>query len=358
MHAIFLFPILLPVPMQKILSFSSTLCAILAFIFFFNTFAMAAVVDKSVAVVNNDTITLSEVNEIGKPIFDKIKASTPADRQNEALEQARAAIINRLIDKYLVSQEAEKNHIKVSDAELEGALAQLLKNQNMSTDDFQKDLKEIGLSERQYREELRQQLLSTKLINQVIRAKIVIPEEEILAQYGHQTGKNTESGSYNLLQIGCKWGEVGKDGKTLTQEQAKIKADEAHKQALQGSDFSTLAQKYSDLPTADDGGKLGNFHYDELAADIRDAVGNLSVGAISPVVEIGQSYLFFKRIGMPSQEVKQTGDESTANSTENTDKLDPVERAKIHQQLFEKAMDEKLQIWIKELRSKAYIQIL
>jgi len=91
--------------------------------------AFANVVDRSVAIVNEDTITLSEVNELGKSFFKKITDETPADRLNETLQQARLTVIDKLIDKKLLVQEAKKIGIQVSDQDVENALQRVLAGQ-------------------------------------------------------------------------------------------------------------------------------------------------------------------------------------------------------------------------------------
>lgn len=310
----------------------------------------AAVVDRNVAIVNNDTITLSEVNELAKPYFDQVRAQVPADQQTEAMAQARRMVVERLIDKRLVAQEAAKRNLRVSDAELDSTLQQLLLSRNVTPDEFQQELQEIGLSEKQYREELRDQVLSSKVINAVVRSKVLISEDKILERYHSQTKSGTAQGMYNLLQIGIMWGTPDKGGKTLTKQQAKEKIEQIHRQLLAGSDFATLAKAHSNLPSADDGGILGNFRLQDMAAPIRAAVENLGIQDISPVVEQEPSFLIFKRITSPASSVSEQ-EQQTANVPS------PAEREQIHQQLLQEEMEKRLDQWVQGLRSKAYIRI-
>ena len=144
-------------------------------------FAAANVVDRSVAVVNEDTITLSEVNEVGKPIFQKVAEETPPEQLNEVMGQVRRTIIEKLIDKKLVVQEANKLNLKVSDEEVESALQRILANNQATMEQFRQEIAGAGMSEKQYREDLREQILSSRLINSEVRAKIVISEERMRA---------------------------------------------------------------------------------------------------------------------------------------------------------------------------------
>ncbi|MDO5673862.1 MAG: SurA N-terminal domain-containing protein [bacterium] len=310
----------------------------------------AAVVDRNVVIVNNDTITLSEVNELAKPYFDQVRAQAPAEQQAEGMAQARRMVVERLIDKRLVAQEAAKRNLRVSDAELDSSLQQLLLSRNVTPDEFQEELKNIGLSEKQYREELRDQILSTKVINAVVRSKVLIPEEKILERYYSKAGAGGQ-GSYNLLQIGVAWGLQNKTGKTLTKKQAKEKIEQIRKQALAGAGFAQLAAAHSDLPSAEEGGALGNFRLQDMAASIRTAVETLQLEGVSPVVEQEPNFLIFKRIASPTSTQGEEVEQVSASP-------DAGERERIHQELFQEEMEKRLQQWLQELRGKAYIKIL
>lgn len=310
---------------------------------------LAALVDRNVAIVNNDTITLSEVNELAKPYFDQVRAQVPAEQQREAMGQARRMILERLIEKRLVAQEAAKRNLKVSDAELDSTLQQLLLSKNITRNEFLKELEEIGLSEKQYREELRDQILSSKLINTVVRAKILIPQDRILERYHSLAGPGS-SQMYNLLQIGATWNRPDASGKTLTKEQAKEKIEQIRRQALSGVDFAELARSHSDMPSAGEGGALGSFRLQDMAAPIRAAVEHLEIQGISPVVELDGSLLLFKRIPVSAPQAEQ---EQAAMAMPSA-----LEKEQIHQQLLQEEMEKRLQQWLEELRGKAYIKIL
>jgi peptidyl-prolyl cis-trans isomerase SurA len=256
----------------------------------------ADVVDRGVAIVNEDTITLSEVNEVGTPYFKKIANETPASQVNEALQQARRVVIERLIDKRLLIQEAKKLNIQISDQDVEGAVQKVLANNKTTIEQLRKELASVGMNEKQYREELREQILSSKLINNQVRTKVVITDGALLEYYNTQYTTKVDDGEYHLLQIGCTWGAENQSGTNPSQADAKEKVKKAYALATSGKDFKELAQKYSDLPSAAEGGDLGNFRPDEMAQYIRDAIANLKPGGVSPVVETEYGYYFFKLV--------------------------------------------------------------
>jgi len=323
----------------------TALAAVFSLVLFLSAGALANVVDRSVAIVNEDTITLSEVNELGSPFFKKIAEETPANRLDEVLQQARRTVIDKLIEKKLLVQEAKKLNIQVSDQEVENALQGVLANNKATMEQFRKEINTMGMSEKQYREELREQVLSSKLINHEVRTKVVISENAILDYYDtHYTAK-VGGGDYYILQIGCTWGAENPSGTNPSQADAKEKAKKAHTLAMDGKDFKELAKKYSDLPSAADGGDLGSFQQDEMATYMRNAVARLKPGEISSIVETENGYHFFKLVS--SQEGKIVARESYESVKEQ-----------IREKLYRQAMEQRFKDWLASIREKAYIKIL
>lgn len=307
--------------------------------------SFANVVDRSVAIVNEDTITLSEVNELGKSFFQKVTEETPAPQLTEALQQARKTVIDKLIDKKLLLQAAKKLNIQVSDEDVENALQRLLASNKTTMEQFRKEISAMGMSEKQYREDLREQILSSKLINYEVRSKVVISEDQILDYYDTHHTEQIGGGEYYILQIGCIWGTRDRNGTTSTQADAKAKAEKARALAVQGEDFKNLAKQYSDLPSASDGGDLGTFQKDEMAPYIRDAVAELKPGEISSIVESENGYQFFKLLA------NQEGKIVTKAPYESV-------KEEIREKLSQQVMERRFKEWLKTLRDKAYIKIL
>ncbi len=136
------------------------------------------------------------------------------------------------------------------------------------------------MSEKQYREDLREQILSSRLINSEVRAKIVISEERAREYYDtHYTGQAAEAGAH-LLQIGIRWDAADRSGTVPDRDQAQARIEQVRALALAGGDFRELAKQHSSLPTAADGGDLKTFKVEELAASIRTVVAGLQPGTI------------------------------------------------------------------------------
>lgn len=320
------------------------LSAFLVFFVFSPVVSLANVIDRSVAIVNEDTITLSEVNEAGEALFAKISRETPANRLAETLEQARRTVIDKLIDKKLVIQEAKKRKIQATDQEVDNALQRVLTNNKTSVEQMRQELRSIGLTEKMYREELREQILTSKLINHEVRAKVAIPEDTVLHYYNTHITTPARNRAYHIQQIGVTWDNALADGTAPSQAEALNRVQAAHKLAQNGKNFKELVHQYSNLPSVADDGDLGTFSQDDMAATMRDAVANLKPGEISPIVAIETSYQFFKLVS--SQEGKILAHE-------------PYESVKeqIREKLYQEAIEQRYKNWTTSIRQKAYIRI-
>jgi len=305
----------------------------------------AEVVDCCVAAVNDDVITLSEVNEVGKPLFTRIAEQTPPGKLSERLLQARKTIIEKLIDKKLLLQEANKYKMTVSDEEVDKALQRILSRNHTTTQQFRKQIAAMGLNEKQYREDLKDQILSAKLVNVAVRSKVIIPEEKIIDYYDMHYTEQVGDGGYYILQIGCSW-DKDKTGADLkkAKKAALKKAQRVHSLAVAGKDFKKLAEEYSDLPSASDGGDIGVFRAEEMADSMRKAVTALKPGQISGIVETPAGYQIFRLLS------SQEGQIITKVPYESV-------KDEIREILYRQEMQKLYKNWMKELRAQSYIRV-
>ena len=310
----------------------------------------AAIIDRVVAEVNDDVITLSELNKEGEVYLKKIAGEVAESQRDEAINKALDDILNGLIDKALVAQEAAKRNLTVSDVEVDEAISRISAANNVSMDQLYSELKENGLDFATYKDNLKSQLLQNKLITREVRSKIVITEDMILDHYDTEYTQHVDEGGYYLLQIGISWGdneESKKSVATLYEDKltAKKTATRIHALAVNGEDFHELARKFSDLPSAADGGDIGVFEEDEMASYMKTAVTSLKPGEISAIVETPVGFQFFKLLSN-----KEGGIVMQAP-------YDSV-KEEIREKLFTETMKEEFKIWIRELKEKSYIKKL
>ena len=308
--------------------------------------SFAELIDRIVAVVNDDVVTMSEVNEEGRAFFQKIKEQAPAGELSTALRRAREEVLDGLIEKKIIAQEALKQKVTVTDAELEAAVKQMVATNNMSPEQFRDQLRKVGMTEEVYRDNLKNQILQSKLVNYEVRSKIIITDDMILDYYDTRYTKHMDQGGYYLLQMGFVWKKDPKNPEKIdpaAKLDAKKKAERLRSLVESGQDFSTLAKKFSELPSAADGGNIGTFQKEEMADYMRSAVTSLTPGQVSPVVETPDGYQFFKLLS--SQEggvVFQAPYESVKEEIKKT--------------LYDEKLKEAFDSWVKKIKEAAYIK--
>ncbi|MGD9350641.1 MAG: SurA N-terminal domain-containing protein, partial [Desulfobacterales bacterium] len=119
----------------------------------------SVVVDRIVAVVNDEIITLYELNKELKPYEENIKAlGYDVDKARETLFKLRSDLLNKLIDQKLTDQQINKNKINVSEKEIDKALERIKKTRSYTDEDLRAGLAQQGLTMEEYRENLKQQL--------------------------------------------------------------------------------------------------------------------------------------------------------------------------------------------------------
>ncbi|MGI9536980.1 MAG: peptidylprolyl isomerase, partial [Desulfocapsaceae bacterium] len=219
---------------------------------------------------------------------------------------------------------------------------------NISKEQLLVELEKSGADEAMYRSNIESQIYQNKLLNRDVRSKIVITEEAILDYYDTSYTKHIPEGGYYLLQIGIGWGETeGEELDPAISEQRKLsarqRAERVHKLALNGSDFKELARKFSDLPSADEGGDIGVFEESEMASYMRTAVTTLNPGEVSAVIETPVGFQFFKLLSSKEGGIVMQAPYSQV-------------KEEIREKLYDQELREEYEEWIDEIRNEAYIR--
>lgn len=299
----------------------------------------ADVVDRVVAIVNDEVITLSEVNEEGKPLLQRVAESVPAAELEPALQEARRTIIEKLIEKRIMLQEAAKAKISVSDEEVQMTLDRILEKNKGTIADLRAEIAKLGMTEAQYRENLKAQVLSSKLVNLEIGSKVIIPEEKVIDYYDSHYTDRVDEGGFYLLQIGIS----APPG--AGRAEARKKMEEVRAQALAGQDFKDLARRTSDLPSKADGGDIGVLRKDEMPAAMAAAIANTGAGQVSEIVETDAGFQIFKVLsGQEGQIITKVPYESVKDE--------------IYDTLYQQEMEGRFGEWLKAKKSQAYIKIM
>jgi peptidyl-prolyl cis-trans isomerase SurA len=290
-----------------------------------------SVTDRIIAVVNNDAITLGELQE---SIF-SYRAENGGQRTGPSDDDLRKEFLNRLIENRLQLQEADREKVVVEEIELNEEFLERIKRYGAKTEEeFEKLVRGQGVTVDSIKKRLRDGLKVQKLVRRKVTLRVSVTEAEI-SRYLQENRAKLETGlSYHARHI-----LITPEGESDSAwESARIKAEMLRTQLEDGADFVELAKQHSRDATAKDGGDLGTLKRGELAPEIESELLTLREGQISKPVRSPLGFHVFR-----------------------LESKDSVESASIRQQirdiLFRQQFDTRLEVWLKEIKQRAIIEV-
>ena len=286
------------------------------------------IVDRIVAVVNDDIITLSQLHKAVQPYLKQVAVSQRSESAKEQMVEAiEKEMLNTLIDRTLTRQEAARQKISVSDAEVQSAIDNFKRQNGLDQEAFEKGLEAEGISLEEYRDRVREDLMQSLLVNRVIRSRIIVTQTEIEAYYHTHPEKFKGEEKYHLRNILA--------ASESDAEQVLTKLD-------QGLSFPEAARQFSKAPNAGDGGDLGMFDIDTFNDAVRAAVKPLKPGEYSRVISTNQGFqIIFV------EEILDSGGKTLEQA-----------RDEIQDILYREQAEEKFARWIESLKKNAHIKIM
>ena len=302
--------------------------------------AAAEVLDRIVAVVNEEIILMSELNERMAPYAQRVREQGfDLDRETQMLGQLREEMIDRLVDEKLTDQEIARNDIQLDEAAVDRTIDRIKTANNFSDEELQRYLASEQMTMEAYRDSIREQVLRTQLVNYQVKSKIVITDQEIQAYYDNHPDIYGGRVHYHLKNILMRVPDFASE----QEKQAILDQMQAiRSQVAAGEAFEDLARAHSQGPTAQEGGNIGEFAKQTLSPQIQTALEGLSPGQVTDVLDTDQGWQLFYV--------------EAINRSEGT----PLASVKdeIHQKLFEQVVDQKFMAWLEELRSQSHIKII
>jgi peptidyl-prolyl cis-trans isomerase SurA len=242
--------------------------------------------DRVVASVDGQPITSYDIEtfsaQVGRPVKADDIANNPAAK----------AVLKALISQKLLESEVQKYASKVDDAQVDRYITQLESDKHMNDDQFRAALMQSGVSYQDFRKQAREQLEMAVMIEQDVRSHINITDSEIQTYYdAHKSDFMISKERYKLAQI------LIAVPPNATPQQAAVAhatAEKIRKEAIAGTDFAALAQKYSDDSSKNQGGELGWFEPADILDQILAAVRPLQPGQISQVIRTSHGFHILK----------------------------------------------------------------
>jgi len=237
----------------------------------------ATLVDRIVAVVNKEVITASELNDaVGAAERGLRRRGTPLPPR-DLLERQ---MLERLILDKAQLQMARETGIRVDELQLDRAVQRVAEQNRMTLAEFRSALEKDGVPFGAYREDLREQIILSRLREREVNDKILVSDGEI-DLFLEDTKATTERVEFNLAHILVRIPEQASPERI---EAARGRAEKVVAEARAGTDFGRLAASYSDAPDALQGGALGWRAQDRLPDLFVGALRKMAPGEVSDVL--------------------------------------------------------------------------
>lgn len=295
------------------------------------------VLDRVVASVNDEAITLSEVQEEGQPVIRKIFQDFVGTERERRLDQAKRRYLEEMIDRRLILQVARREGMLPSQAEVQGAIEELKRNNNVTDEaQFRALLRAEGLTFEQVRRSVSDRLAIGRVVARQVRSTILLGEDELLKHYAanRESYRRTPEANIRLLLVAVtpSRGEAA----------ARARAEEALAKIRGGADFARVVEEYSDSPTRERGGDLGAVHRGELAPEIEAVAFSLPAGGVSAPIRTDGGWSLIRVESVKAEPVAPFAEVREAVRTD----------------LFQQKFEVRRKEWLAGLRARASIQIL
>ncbi|RLI53872.1 MAG: hypothetical protein DRP09_14640 [Candidatus Thorarchaeota archaeon] len=297
----------------------------------------AEIANRVVAFVNNDIITLHELN---KEIKKKTGLSPEVLKMQDEkayLETGRK-ILNSMIDEKISRDKIKELKIRVTEAEVNNAVKKIEQNNRITHEELLEALKKEGLNYKSYRENIKNQIERMRLINYEVKSKIIIREESILEYYNQHKDEFETEEKVRLAAIFL----MQKDSSDQAERRSlERKGKKILSRLKDGEVFGELARQFSQGPGAKEGGDLGYFKTSQLDPQLTKIVKDLSPGDVSGLITTPGGIKIIKLLEKQLKGVKTLKEAREA----------------IYGDLYLEEVNKQYASWIKELRKKAYTKI-
>jgi peptidyl-prolyl cis-trans isomerase SurA len=357
------------------------LCLVLIALTCLPALAAGQVVEEIIARVNNQIVTQSEFVRSKDQLKDEVKQQDPKD-PDKAYADREKDVLRDLIDQQLLLDKGKDLGI-TGDTDLIKRLDQMRKDMKLdSLEDLEKEATKQGISWEDFKQNMRNQIITQKVIGEEVGGHLAISKEEEQKFYDEHKNEMEHPEFVRLSEIliapktlapavtpaaaptaapAAAPAASESTPPVAATPNAEPAADEAARQAVEaaalsaaeakandllkqihdGASFEDIAKKYSDGPSAADGGTLGTFERGKLAKQIEDPTFSLKSGEVTGVIHVKQGYVILKVV-----------DHQMAGVPPMKDVLPKIQDA-----LYYEKLQPALRAYLTKLREDAYIDI-
>ncbi len=296
----------------------SVVPAVLFLLAFLGLAQAAQVVDRIVAVVNGEIITFQDLQQRAR----MVTGQTP---DPAASGEVMPQILESMIDDIILRQEAQRLKIEVSDSEVENEIRQFKTRRRLSEDEFERSLRLQGLTQEQFKEQSRQDIVKHKMLGYMVRRKVVVTQEEIDAYVEKNRAELTTERNVDIQLI-----------VSAEADRAEALWDELNSG---GISFDEAVERYSVGPKVNNG-VMTDVRWREMDEPWREALRDLNAGQISKPFMIQDKWVILKLLD------RRDGAKQEQAAVED----------EVREAIMRPKLEERFKEYMSGLRAKAIIQ--
>lgn len=292
------------------------------------------VVEEVIARVNNQIITLSDVEQGRRLLRQELTQQFNGAELEQEFQEREKELLRDLIDQALLVQRGTDAGYSV-EADVIKQMDRIRQDMKLATmEELERAIATQGTSVEDFKQQLRDQMMTNLVIQRMVTPDVFVNEEEISEYYQEHKEDLAQPERIGLREILIASEE-------RTEEELEARTREVLEKIRHGEAFEDLAREYSDAPTAEDGGELGYFEPDKLAAQVREAIDGLLDSGVADPLHTSDGYLILQVVehipaGIPS--------------------LEKIE-GRLSQRIFMERMRPKLREFLSQLRREAFVKV-
>jgi parvulin-like peptidyl-prolyl isomerase len=297
--------------------------------------ASAETVERIVAKVNGQIITLSQLEQEVQSTLERLGPAPTPEEEQKRLATLRPETLKRMVDNLLVLQVAEERGLRVPARFFEEWKKGVMEQMKLtSEEEFVRQVELQGTSVEVIRKQFEESLLLQEVRRTEVDSKVSVSEPEINDRYREHIVDYTEPAKVRLREI------VVKFDSTNEVDQGQ-KARRLLQEIRQGADFADIARMHSESASREAGGDLGFFEKGELTDALEEAAFALSPGGVSDVIRMEAAFYILRVEEKVEEKVKT---------------LEEV-RSEVADAIFQEKMNTQLERYIQQLRERAIIEV-
>jgi peptidyl-prolyl cis-trans isomerase SurA len=297
--------------------------------------APAKIVERIVAQVNDDIITLSDLNREMADLRQDLATKFSGQQLEDEVSKAQKDVLEELIRQKLLLQKGNELGFGTNiDVQVSAYLERIRKeNKFKDMQELERAAAQQGLTLPALRERLRRQIITQGVVQEFVGSRISLLSQEIEKFYKDHAAEYTIPEEVTLSEI-----IIPMEG---NDQAAESKAADIRKRISEGEAFATLASQYSKGPTASKGGNIGSYQTAKLNPEIAGAIKNVKEGDCTPVLKAIEGLVIYRVDTRKAAAVK------------------PLEgvREEIKNRIWQQKFNPEYDRFLSELKEDAYIQI-